>query len=151
MTAIHCQCLVRFSHKVIPFHMCLTIKPYQMPDTSRHAPSALSSNVNRCSLLPPSCDIYVVPDSARVSLRAWMLIIQRRARHIISGVFPPKILPRCVYGSDAVALARRNFTVLALESSADDTCAAVVTSERKVLSNVVISQHTQCVYFTRCI
>lgn len=34
----------------------------------------------------------------------------------------------------------RAFTVLALESSADDTCAAVVTSDRKVLSNVVISQ-----------
>lgn len=34
----------------------------------------------------------------------------------------------------------RTFTVLALESSADDTCAAVVTSNRKVLSNVVISQ-----------
>ncbi len=41
----------------------------------------------------------------------------------------------------------RQFTVLALESSADDTCAAVVTSEREILSNVVISQHGQCVYF----
>ncbi|EJD03286.1 peptidase M22, glycoprotease [Fomitiporia mediterranea MF3/22] len=35
---------------------------------------------------------------------------------------------------------RRGFTVLALESSADDTCAAVVTSEKRILSNVVISQ-----------
>ncbi|TFK54032.1 peptidase M22, glycoprotease [Heliocybe sulcata] len=35
----------------------------------------------------------------------------------------------------------RNFAVLALESSADDTCAAVVTSEREILSNVVISQN----------
>ena len=34
----------------------------------------------------------------------------------------------------------RAFTVLALESSADDTCAAVVTSDRKILSNVVINQ-----------
>lgn len=34
----------------------------------------------------------------------------------------------------------RHFTVLALESSADDTCAAVVTSDRKILSNVVIKQ-----------
>ena len=34
----------------------------------------------------------------------------------------------------------RDFTVLALESSADDTCAAVVTSDRKILSNVVINQ-----------
>lgn len=41
----------------------------------------------------------------------------------------------------------RQFTVLALESSADDTCAAVVTSEREILSNVVISQHSQCVSF----
>ena len=35
---------------------------------------------------------------------------------------------------------RREFTVLALESSADDTCAAVVTSEREVLANVVLNQ-----------
>ncbi|RPD54185.1 glycoprotease [Lentinus tigrinus ALCF2SS1-7] len=34
----------------------------------------------------------------------------------------------------------RRFTVLALESSADDSCAAVVTSDRKILSNVVINQ-----------
>ncbi|KAH9939411.1 glycoprotease [Epithele typhae] len=34
----------------------------------------------------------------------------------------------------------RAFTVLALESSADDTCAAVVTSERRILSNVVRNQ-----------
>jgi hypothetical protein len=36
---------------------------------------------------------------------------------------------------------RRQFTVLALESSADDTCAAVVTSSRKILSNVVLKQN----------
>jgi N6-L-threonylcarbamoyladenine synthase len=35
----------------------------------------------------------------------------------------------------------RRFTVLALESSADDTCAAVVTSSRKILSNVVLKQN----------
>ncbi|KAL5528226.1 QRI7 [Sanghuangporus sanghuang] len=35
---------------------------------------------------------------------------------------------------------RRDFTVLALESSADDTCAAVVTSEREILSNIVLNQ-----------
>ncbi|KAI0780293.1 glycoprotease [Fomes fomentarius] len=34
----------------------------------------------------------------------------------------------------------RTLTVLALESSADDTCAAVVTSDRTILSNVVTSQ-----------
>ncbi|KAI0915829.1 hypothetical protein AcV5_003644 [Taiwanofungus camphoratus] len=34
----------------------------------------------------------------------------------------------------------RPFTVLAIESSADDTCAAVVTSERQILSNVVVRQ-----------
>ena len=32
-------------------------------------------------------------------------------------------------------------TVLALESSADDSCAAVVDSDRNVLSNIVIKQH----------
>jgi len=36
---------------------------------------------------------------------------------------------------------RRQFTVLALESSADDSCASIVNSERKILSNVVIKQH----------
>ncbi|KAF8586702.1 peptidase M22 glycoprotease [Ramaria rubella] len=35
---------------------------------------------------------------------------------------------------------RRSFTVLALESSADDTCAAIVTSRREILSNVVMRQ-----------
>jgi len=35
----------------------------------------------------------------------------------------------------------RQFTVLALESSADDSCASIVNSERKILSNVVIKQH----------
>jgi hypothetical protein len=35
---------------------------------------------------------------------------------------------------------RRCFTVLGLESSADDTCAAVVTSDRRILSNVVSRQ-----------
>lgn len=32
-------------------------------------------------------------------------------------------------------------TVLALESSADDSCAAIVTSSREILANVVIKQH----------
>ncbi|KAH7925135.1 glycoprotease [Leucogyrophana mollusca] len=35
----------------------------------------------------------------------------------------------------------RSFTVLAFESSADDTCVAVVNSSRKILSNVVVKQH----------
>jgi hypothetical protein len=35
---------------------------------------------------------------------------------------------------------RRCFTVLGLESSADDTCAAIVTSDRRILSNVVSRQ-----------
>ncbi|KAH6914100.1 glycoprotease [Coprinopsis sp. MPI-PUGE-AT-0042] len=35
---------------------------------------------------------------------------------------------------------KAKFTVLAIESSADDTCAAVVDSSRRVLSNVVIGQ-----------
>ncbi|KAH7108184.1 peptidase M22, glycoprotease [Auriculariales sp. MPI-PUGE-AT-0066] len=37
-------------------------------------------------------------------------------------------------------VARRTFTVLAFESSADDSCAALVTSSRKILANVVIKQ-----------
>ena len=35
----------------------------------------------------------------------------------------------------------RALTVLALESSADDSCASIVNSERKILSTVVIKQH----------
>lgn len=36
---------------------------------------------------------------------------------------------------------RRRLTVLALESSADDSCAAIVNSDRQILSNVVNKQH----------
>jgi hypothetical protein len=43
-------------------------------------------------------------------------------------------------------LHRRSFTVLAIESSADDTCAAVVTSDKRILSNVVITQLSLCVH-----
>lgn len=39
----------------------------------------------------------------------------------------------------------RNFTVLAFESSADDTCAAIVNSERKIISNVVVRQTRESV------
>jgi 3'-phosphoadenosine 5'-phosphosulfate sulfotransferase len=39
----------------------------------------------------------------------------------------------------------KEFSVLALESSADDTCAAIVTSTRKILSNVVIKQNSMSV------
>ncbi|KAJ7287745.1 glycoprotease [Mycena rebaudengoi] len=46
------------------------------------------------------------------------------------------VLPRRVFHPP-----RRAFTVLAIESSADDTCAAIVCSNRKVLSNVIVKQH----------
>ena len=39
----------------------------------------------------------------------------------------------------------KEFNVLALESSADDTCAAIVTSTRRILSNVVIKQNNMSV------
>jgi N6-L-threonylcarbamoyladenine synthase len=55
-------------------------------------------------------------------------------------VFYPTVYP--------TALARR-FTVLALESSADDTCAAVVNSSREILSNVVAKQYDLCVIQSR--
>ena len=35
----------------------------------------------------------------------------------------------------------RPLTILGLESSADDTCASIVTSDRRILSNVVLRQH----------
>jgi hypothetical protein len=36
---------------------------------------------------------------------------------------------------------RRRITVLAIESSADDTCASIVNSDREILSSIVISQN----------
>lgn len=39
----------------------------------------------------------------------------------------------------------RHLNILALESSADDTCAAVVSSSRHILSNIVIKQHDMSV------
>ncbi|KAF8972941.1 Gcp-like domain-containing protein [Flammula alnicola] len=47
-------------------------------------------------------------------------------------------LKPCTYGCFPT---RRQFTVLAIESSADDTCAAVVDSSRKIHSNIVMKQH----------
>ncbi|GAA5868858.1 hypothetical protein JCM3774_006776 [Rhodotorula dairenensis] len=61
-----------------------------------------------------------------------------------------RVRPRAVRQSLASYItpaARRVFStprplvVLGLESSADDTCAAIVTSERKILANVVLKQH----------
>ncbi|EKM54080.1 uncharacterized protein PHACADRAFT_96388 [Phanerochaete carnosa HHB-10118-sp] len=40
-------------------------------------------------------------------------------------------------------ISKRCFTLLGLESSADDTCAAVVTSEGHILSNVVVKQNEE--------
>lgn len=39
--------------------------------------------------------------------------------------------------------------LLALESSADDSCASVVRSDKTILSNVVLKQHAELVVFTR--
>lgn len=49
---------------------------------------------------------------------------------------------RCLLKLVASRRQHRAFTVLALESSADDTCAAVLTSCRQVLANVVVKQHS---------
>lgn len=35
----------------------------------------------------------------------------------------------------------RPFRLLAIESSADDSCASIVSSDRRILSNVVVKQH----------
>lgn len=44
----------------------------------------------------------------------------------------------------------RSFTVLAVESSADDTCAAIVGSDRRIHSNIVIKQnHVYALVFGR--
>ena len=55
----------------------------------------------------------------------------------------PKLQVRMAWRATR-ALAKE-FNVLALESSADDTCAAIVTSTRKILSNVVIKQNSMSV------
>jgi N6-L-threonylcarbamoyladenine synthase len=48
----------------------------------------------------------------------------------------------------ATRVLAKELNVLALESSADDTCAAIVTSTRKILSNVVIKQNIMSVSST---
>ncbi|KAF4620405.1 hypothetical protein D9613_000580 [Agrocybe pediades] len=48
----------------------------------------------------------------------------------------PRFLPSSLFRKHS-----RHFNVLAIESSADDTCAAVVNSSRRILANVVIKQH----------
>ncbi|KAF8891701.1 glycoprotease family-domain-containing protein [Infundibulicybe gibba] len=55
---------------------------------------------------------------------------QWSARLFLTGCHTNHLAQRC-----------RKFTVLAIESSADDTCAAVVKSSREICSNVVIKQH----------
>ena len=55
------------------------------------------------------------------------------------------MLRRVIEPSQPRLLTRRNyrlFTVLALESSADDTCAAIVNSDGEIVSNVVVKQHS---------
>lgn len=54
--------------------------------------------------------------------------------------------PQCRYGAATRWLSTRvtgtrPLRVLAVESSADDACAAVVTSDREILANVVCKQH----------
>jgi hypothetical protein len=61
---------------------------------------------------------------------------ESRLAHTAAPMICPRLLPTRLR-----VAARRHFTVLALESSADDTCAAVVTSSRKILSNVVLKQN----------
>lgn len=43
--------------------------------------------------------------------------------------------------SSSASRLTRAFTVLAFESSADDTCVAIVDSSRKVYANIVMKQH----------
>ncbi|KAG2028864.1 glycoprotease family-domain-containing protein [Suillus americanus] len=63
-------------------------------------------------------------------------------RQSVSLLRPLRDVPRTVGRSNSGAhTGRRTFTVLGFESSADDTCAAVVTSSRQILSNVVVKQH----------
>ena len=55
------------------------------------------------------------------------------------------MLQRVIKPSRPRLITRRNarcFTVLALESSADDTCAAIVNSDKEIVSNVVMKQHS---------
>ncbi|KAF9649697.1 peptidase M22, glycoprotease [Thelephora ganbajun] len=60
-------------------------------------------------------------------------------------IIPAGILRRVIGPPRPCLLTRQNvrcFTVLALESSADDTCAAIVNSDREIVSNVVVKQHS---------
>ncbi|KAI8975922.1 glycoprotease [Trametes punicea] len=61
-------------------------------------------------------------------------------QHARPVLLPPRSLRPLIVRSIRSPGSLRPFTVLALESSADDSCAAVVTSDRKILSNVVVNQ-----------
>jgi hypothetical protein len=50
-------------------------------------------------------------------------------------------LPSPIMSLRRLANLTRPFRLLAIESSADDSCAAIVSSDRKIWSNVVVKQH----------
>lgn len=88
---------------------------------------ATGPNVNQTSKLsfcPPFMPSFIPLSSRRLrSASLELLKANRPAR-------------RCL-----AIRARKPLTVLALESSADDSCCSIVTSSRQILANVVIKQH----------
>lgn len=54
---------------------------------------------------------------------------------------PLRAVRGCTRQIHSTVRAQRTIRVLGLESSADDACAAVVTSDREILSSAVCKQH----------
>lgn len=67
------------------------------------------------------------------------MLHRSRARRVASSLTVTRLGPS--FAGQHGWYQARGLIVLALESSADDSCAAIVTSDRQILSNVVIKQH----------
>lgn len=94
-----------------------------------------------------TCDTRASGTLRRIRIIACQVNLQARSPgdHQIILTVPSGMLRRVVTPSLPRLLVPWNlrcYTVLALESSADDTCAAIVNSDREILSNIVVKQHS---------
>lgn len=83
-----------------------------------------------------------------VSSKSFYLLLQRHSflKHTSVCTMASRLSSAAVRGLSCTRIPRspgtkRHFKVLAIETSADDTCAAIVDSSRKIHSNIVMKQH----------
>lgn len=125
----------------------------QLRARNRRLPSGSSSSAHQRRPLPPSLACPARTHTPEAKMSTGMLASTwRLARQRVAGSSSPAVvvLPALVRqlgsstaspSSPAPAPAPAYFRILALESSADDTAAACVDSDRKILSSVVVKQH----------